>query len=70
MDKANDVVFPCVPERRTPYLFSATLIPSISVSVQISGNGRKWVEIRVSAPPWSVCLRTSKRILVENQDDS
>jgi hypothetical protein len=33
-------VFPCVLERRTPYLLSTTLIPSISVSVLTSGNRR------------------------------
>jgi hypothetical protein len=31
---------PCVSERSTPYLLSTTFIPSISISVLISGNGR------------------------------
>jgi hypothetical protein len=33
-------VFCCVPERKTPYLLFTTLIPSVSVSVLMSGNGR------------------------------
>jgi hypothetical protein len=39
-DKVSGVVFACVPERRTPYLLSTTLIHSISVSVLIYGNLR------------------------------
>jgi hypothetical protein len=27
----------------------------------MSGKGRKWVKIRVRAPPWSVCLKILKR---------
>jgi hypothetical protein len=33
-------VFPCVQERRIPYLFSTTLIPAVSVSALTSNNGR------------------------------
>jgi hypothetical protein len=33
-------VIPCVLEKRTNYLLSVTLIPSISVSVWLSGNRR------------------------------
>jgi hypothetical protein len=41
MVKASGVIFfPYVLERRTPYLFSTTLIPSVSVSVLMSNNGR------------------------------
>jgi hypothetical protein len=39
-DKVSGVVFACVPEGRTPYLLSTTLIPSISVSLLTSGNRR------------------------------
>jgi hypothetical protein len=31
-------------------------------------NGGKWVEIRVSAPPWSVCLKILKRDLMETME--
>jgi hypothetical protein len=33
MGEASGIVFPCVPERRTPYLLSTALIPSIFISV-------------------------------------
>jgi hypothetical protein len=36
----KQVVFPCVLERRTPYLLSTALIPSVSVFVLMSGNRR------------------------------
>jgi hypothetical protein len=44
-------VFPCVPERRTPHLLSTALIPSIFVSVQMSGKCEEREEVRVRTPP-------------------
>jgi hypothetical protein len=51
MDEACGVVFPCVPERRTPYLLSAALIPSVFVSVLMSGKWEEWEEVRVKTSP-------------------
>jgi hypothetical protein len=31
----------------------------------MAGNGKKWVEIRVKLPSWSVWLKTLKRDLME-----
>jgi hypothetical protein len=45
-------VFPCVQERRTPYLLSTALIPSIFVSVYMSVKREEWEEIRVRKTPY------------------
>jgi hypothetical protein len=45
------LVFSCVLERMTPYLLSTALIPSISVSVLMSGKWEEWKEVRVRIPP-------------------
>jgi hypothetical protein len=31
----------------------------------MSGNGRRWVEVRVKTLPWSAWLKTLKRDLME-----
>jgi hypothetical protein len=51
VDEASGVVFPCVLERRNPYLFSTVLIPSVSVSVLMSGKWEEWEEVRVRGTP-------------------
>jgi hypothetical protein len=52
-------------EKRTPPSLTSPPKPYPSVSVLASGNRRKWVEIRVRAPAWSVCLKSLKRDLME-----
>jgi hypothetical protein len=42
--------FPCVLERWTPYLLSTALIPSIFVSVLMSGKQEEWKEVREEHP--------------------
>jgi hypothetical protein len=44
-------VFPYEPERRTPYLLSTALIPSIFVSVLMSGKQEEWEEVIVRTSP-------------------
>jgi hypothetical protein len=43
-------VFPCVSERRTPYLLSTVLIPSVFVFVLKFGKWEEWEEVRVRTP--------------------
>jgi hypothetical protein len=43
--------FPCVLERRTPYLLSTVLIPSVFVSVLTPGKQEEWEEVRVRTLP-------------------
>jgi hypothetical protein len=38
------------------------------MSILTSGNGRKWVEIRVKTPPWSVWLNTLIRDLIKTME--
>jgi hypothetical protein len=44
-------VFPYEPERRTPYLLSTALIPSIFVSVLMSSKQEEWEEVIVRTSP-------------------
>jgi hypothetical protein len=44
--------------------------PLPSISILTSGNGRKWVEIRIKSPSWNVCLKTLKRDLMETMESS
>jgi hypothetical protein len=43
-------VFPGMPQRRTPYLLSRALIPSVFVSVLTSGKWEEWEEVRIRTP--------------------
>jgi hypothetical protein len=58
-------VFPCVLERRTPYLLSTVLIPSVFVSVLTPGKQEEWEEVRVRTLPESARLRTLRGDLIE-----
>jgi hypothetical protein len=55
------LVFPCVPERRTPYLLSKALFPSVFASVLTSGKWEEWEEVRVRTPPLEGMLKNFKR---------
>jgi hypothetical protein len=57
--------FPCVLERRTPYLLSTVLIPSVFVSVLTPGKQEEWEEVRVRTLPESARLRTLRGDLIE-----
>jgi hypothetical protein len=64
MDKASGVVFPCLSERKTPYLLSIALIPFVCFCLDI-WQWEEWEDVRVRTPPQGSCLRTLKRDLME-----